>query len=146
MASRSLNTPCVGLCSTVYGDAVCRGCKRYDYEIIDWNTYTSTQHEAVWQRLEQLLEEVMANKLAITDRKLLEQKLIKHSIRFRPQQSSYYWAYLLLTKGARLINNIEAYGIHISVPYDNQPLWELREQIDVEFFALSEKNYPTTLP
>lgn len=142
MTRRSLNTPCIGLCSTVYGDAVCRGCKRYDYEIIDWNTYTETQQALTWQRLEKLLEEIMRDKLIITDRELLEEKLIKHSIRFRSEQSSYYWAYLLLTKGARLIKNTEAYGIKILSPSDQQPLWELREQIDTEFFCISEQHYP----
>lgn len=144
MANHSLNTPCVGLCSTVYGDAVCRGCKRYDFEIIDWNTYTTSQHEAVWQRLELLLEKIMADKLTIFDRTQLEQKLIKHTIRFRPQQSSYYWAYLLLIKGARFISNIEMYGITILPPYNQLSLWELKELIDNDYFACSEKNYPTT--
>lgn len=141
MSSRSLKTPCVGLCSTVYGDAVCRGCKRYDHEIIDWNTYTDEQQQAVWQRLERLLEEVMSSKLVITDKLLLKQKLTKHNIRFRSQQSSYYWAYQLLLKGSRLIKNIDAYGIQLLSPYDQLPLWELREQIDIEFFAISEKQY-----
>ena len=49
-------TPCIGLCSTVYGDLVCRGCKRFSHEIIDWNRYDHQQKAAVWQRLEQLLE------------------------------------------------------------------------------------------
>ncbi|HBZ99754.1 MAG TPA: DUF1289 domain-containing protein, partial [Pseudomonas sp.] len=28
MSSQRIKTPCIGLCSTVYGDVVCRGCKR----------------------------------------------------------------------------------------------------------------------
>lgn len=142
MSSRSLKTPCVGLCSTVYGDAVCRGCKRYDYEIIDWNAYNNEQQQVVWQRLENLLEQVMSDKLIVQNRELLKDKLIKHNIRFRPQQSSYYWAYQLLLKGSRLIKNIDAYGIQLLPPYNEKALWELREQIDIDFFAISEKNYP----
>ncbi|WP_317135104.1 DUF1289 domain-containing protein [Piscirickettsia litoralis] len=38
-------TPCVGLCSTVYGDDVCRGCKRFYHEIIDWNQYDINQKQ-----------------------------------------------------------------------------------------------------
>ena len=34
---RDLGTPCIGICSTVYGDEVCRGCKRTFTEVIDWN-------------------------------------------------------------------------------------------------------------
>ncbi|MEM9624509.1 MAG: DUF1289 domain-containing protein, partial [Pseudomonadota bacterium] len=32
-------TPCVGICSTTYGDLVCRGCKRFAHEIVQWNAY-----------------------------------------------------------------------------------------------------------
>lgn len=142
MSSRSLKTPCVGLCSTVYGDAVCRGCKRYDYEIIAWNTYTDQEQQAVWQRLESLLEQVMIDKLTVNNRLLLKEKLTKYNIRYRPNQSSYYWAYQLLLKGSRLIKDIEAYGIQLKPPYDQKPLWELREQIDIDFFAISEETYP----
>ena len=47
-------TPCVGICSTTYGDLVCRGCKRYAHEIIQWNAYSQEQRGAVWQRLLEL--------------------------------------------------------------------------------------------
>ncbi|MCA4075779.1 DUF1289 domain-containing protein, partial [Pseudomonas kurunegalensis] len=36
MSNKSIKTPCVGLCSTVYGDTVCRGCKRFHHEVINW--------------------------------------------------------------------------------------------------------------
>ena len=36
----SIKTPCLGICSTTsVGDVVCRGCKRYAFEVIDWNGY-----------------------------------------------------------------------------------------------------------
>lgn len=142
MSKLPLKTPCIGLCSTVYGDAVCRGCKRYDYEIIDWNTYTEEQKQAVWHRLEDLLQEVMGNKLVIIDTSLLKEKLVKHSIRFNKGQSPYYWAYLLLAKGSRQIKNIDAYGLKLLSPFDQLPLWQLREQIDIEYFSLSSTHYP----
>ncbi len=28
-------TPCVGMCSTTYGDLVCRGCRRFSHEIVN---------------------------------------------------------------------------------------------------------------
>lgn len=145
MSKLSLKTPCIGLCSTVYGDAVCRGCKRYDYEIIDWNTYTEEQKLAVWHRLAELLETVMSNKMVIIDSSLLKEKLIKHSIRFNKWQSPHYWAYLLLAKGSRQIKSIDAYGLKLLAPFDELPLWQLREQIDIEYFSLSTAHYPQQL-
>lgn len=44
-------TPCIGICSTTYGDLVCRGCKRFAHEIVQWNGFDPSQRRAVWQRL-----------------------------------------------------------------------------------------------
>ena len=60
MSNQRIKTPCVGLCSTVYGDLVCRGCKRFHHEVIHWNGYSEEEKHAVWLRLEVLLVQVMA--------------------------------------------------------------------------------------
>jgi predicted Fe-S protein YdhL (DUF1289 family) len=44
-------TPCVGTCSTTYGDLVCRGCKRFAHEIVQWNGFDTDQRKLVWERL-----------------------------------------------------------------------------------------------
>lgn len=44
-------TPCVGTCSTTYGDLVCRGCKRFAHEIVQWNAFDREQRRVVWERL-----------------------------------------------------------------------------------------------
>ena len=50
-------TPCIGVCSTTYGDLVCRGCKRFSHEVVEWNGYDSDQQKRVWSRLSQLQDE-----------------------------------------------------------------------------------------
>lgn len=52
-------TPCAGRCSTVFGDAVCRGCRRFNHEVIQWNTYTSEQRMIIWQRLDVQLDQIL---------------------------------------------------------------------------------------
>jgi len=47
-------TPCIGICSTTYGDLVCRGCKRFAHEVVGWNGYDDDQRGAVWARLHDL--------------------------------------------------------------------------------------------
>lgn len=44
-------TPCIGICSTTYGDLICRGCKRFAHEIVQWNGFDDDQRGAVWRRL-----------------------------------------------------------------------------------------------
>ena len=71
--SRAKRTPCVGICSTTYGDLVCRGCKRFAHEIVAWNGYEPEQREQIWQRLNDLRDQVVAQFLYVADAQSLEQ-------------------------------------------------------------------------
>ena len=50
----SLASPCIGVCSTTYGDLICRGCYRFAHEVAQWNGYESAQQSAVLERLANL--------------------------------------------------------------------------------------------
>jgi predicted Fe-S protein YdhL (DUF1289 family) len=141
MSNHRIKTPCVGLCSTVYGDLVCRGCKRFHHEVVNWNLYSDEEKRAVWLRLEILLVQVMAGKVDVFDPALLRQQLEQRQIRFVPEQSEYCWAYQLIARGARVINLLEAYGMVLLPEFRDWTLPELRDAIDREFFLLSEAHY-----
>ena len=134
MPNQTIKTPCVGLCSTVYGDLVCRGCKRYHHEVIQWNGYNAEEKQAVWLRLEQLLVQVMASKLDVFDPQRLRQQLESRKIRFMPHQSPYCWAYQLIARGARVITRLDAYGLVLLPEFREHSLADLRDGIDREFF------------
>ncbi|UNG20753.1 DUF1289 domain-containing protein [Stutzerimonas zhaodongensis] len=141
MSNQRIKTPCVGLCSTVYGDLVCRGCKRFHHEVVSWNGYSEEVKRSVWQRLEVLLAQVMAAKLEVFDAPLLRSQLESRQIRFVADQSPYCWAYQLIARGARVIQQLEAYGVVLLPEFRDWSLPELRDAIDREFFLLSEAHY-----
>ncbi|EXF47237.1 Fe-S protein [Pseudomonas sp. BAY1663] len=141
MSNQRIQTPCIGLCSTVYGDNVCRGCKRFHHEVVNWNGYGDEEKRAVWRRLEILLAQVMAAKLEVFDAQLLRQQLETRQIRFVPEQSPYCWAYQLIARGARVIQQLDAYGVMLLPEFRGWPLPQLRDAIDREFFLLSEAHY-----
>lgn len=45
------DTPCIAICSTSQGDAVCKGCGRTFDEVQRWTEMTPVQKRAVWQRI-----------------------------------------------------------------------------------------------
>lgn len=141
MSNQRIKTPCVGLCSTVFGDSVCRGCKRFHHEVINWNGYSDEEKQAVWLRLEMLLVQVMAAKLEVFDETLLLKQLEQRKIRFVPHQSAYCWAYQLLARGARVITQLDAYGLSLLPEFRGWELPDLRDAIDREFFLLSEAHF-----
>ena len=86
MSTLRIRTPCIGICSTTYGGDVCRGCKRFAHEIIDWNAYGEEQKQLVWDRLSRLAAEVVAPRLAVFDDMLLAQTLRSLGVRFHADQ------------------------------------------------------------
>ena len=66
-----VKTPCIGVCSTGLGDDVCRGCKRFKHEVIDWNAYTHAQQYIIEQRLAGFLSQLTQQVWRIVDERRL---------------------------------------------------------------------------
>jgi hypothetical protein len=77
----------------------------------------------------------------VFDAQKLRQQLEQRQIRFVPHQSEYCWAYQLIARGARMISQLEAYGLVLMPEFRDWELPELRDAIDREFFLLSEAHY-----
>jgi predicted Fe-S protein YdhL (DUF1289 family) len=133
----TIQTPCIGVCSTGIGDAVCRGCKRFSHEIIDWNRYAPEQRKAVMARLEDLLNQVVGSKIEVNDREKLLMHLNYQQINHDKTQSPQALAYALLRVGAKQIKNTHHFGFSIRPQWQNQSLASLKQQIDEDFYILS---------
>ncbi len=46
------DTPCIAICSTSQGDAVCKGCGRTEIEVQAWPAMSPYQKRATWHRIE----------------------------------------------------------------------------------------------
>lgn len=44
-------SPCVGVCSTTFGDDICFGCQRTYLEVIQWNGLSDEEKDKINQRL-----------------------------------------------------------------------------------------------
>ncbi len=134
-------TPCVGMCSTTYGDLVCRGCRRFSHEIVNWNSYGDDEKRAVWARLNAFKEQVVLGRLEVVDAGCLEEKLRKHRIPFSAEDGPGARAYELLRRGARHMRRLEAYGLRAYPAYAGLEPTALRDLIDRDLLALSEAHY-----
>ena len=47
------DTPCIAICSTSQGDAVCKGCGRTEHEVQHWPGMSPYAKRAVWRRITQ---------------------------------------------------------------------------------------------
>ncbi len=138
--NKSVKTPCIGICSTVFGDEVCRGCKRFQHEIIEWNTYNDTEKGSVLNRLELLKVQIMQSKISVTDQDLLKSRLLDYKVKFDETNDSLCWVFDLLRSGSQSIEKPSDFGFELkasSVPN----LSELKKAMEEELFQLSEAHY-----
>jgi uncharacterized protein len=134
---KPVRTPCVGICSTGIGDSVCRGCKRFAHEVIDWNAYTHEQRLIIAQRLEGYLVQVVQNMIEIVDVDLLHKQIKHQQIQFKEEQNPYCWVFDLLRAGASQIDDLSVYGLRIIPAWRETPLTAIRDNLDRDFYALS---------
>ena len=69
------STPCLGICSTTFGDEVCKGCKRFAHEIVSWTKYSLEEREIINDRLEKFKIKILQGRFEIIDPNLLANKL-----------------------------------------------------------------------
>ncbi|WP_373186008.1 DUF1289 domain-containing protein [Halopseudomonas sp.] len=132
-------TPCVGLCSTVYGDLVCRGCKRFSHEIIDWNRYPHSQKVAVWSRLEQLLSQIVMARVEVVSALQLRQAMAARQLPYIEDQPLAFQIWRLLSRADAPA--FEDCGMRARPEYAQRTVKQLREEIDRDYFSLSEAYY-----
>tara|TARA_B100001027_G_scaffold129466_1_gene89534 strand:- start:1730 stop:2191 length:462 start_codon:yes stop_codon:yes gene_type:complete len=132
-------TPCVGICSTTYGDEVCRGCKRFSFEVINWNGFTPEERESVWKRLEKLKTQIMLSRLQILEPELLDNKIRYYQLKIKDDLNDLSKAFELIKQVSESFNDLEEFGIKIL--NKKQSLIELKEEIEDELYTLSKAHY-----
>lgn len=137
-----MKTPCIGICSTTsLGDRVCRGCKRYGFEVINWNAYGENEKLAVLRRIEKLVCQILESKLRIFSVPNLKLGLEQNRIPFDPGLSPYCWLHNLLKKRQRDALCLQEYGAYVLPEYAHLTLEQLSELIEEELLILSDAHY-----
>lgn len=135
-------TPCIGICSTTsLGDSVCRGCKRYSFEVINWNSYDLDSKTAVLKRTEKLICQILENKLRIFSVPNLKLGIEKANIPFNEELSPYCWLHNLLKKHHRQIENLKDYGAYALPGYEKLSIEEMCELIEQELLVLCQAHF-----
>jgi hypothetical protein len=138
MKKNKASTPCLGICSTTYGDNVCKGCKRFAHEVINWNKYTIVQKELVNSRLEDFKITVLKDRFSISNVDLLASRLHDKGINFNDSLDPLTWIFDLLRAAGSQELNLDQFGI---ISHESIGLAELKDQIYSEFLELSEVYY-----
>tara|TARA_X000000950_G_scaffold78807_1_gene99108 strand:- start:481 stop:945 length:465 start_codon:yes stop_codon:yes gene_type:complete len=138
-SSARTRTPCVGICSTTYGDDVCRGCKRFIHEVINWNSFNPEEKESVWKRLEKLKTLIMQSKISIINETLMEEKIEELQLKINSDLNSLSKAFEIVKLTSKSFDDLNEFGIKIV--NKEVSLIDLKEEIEKELYDLSMAHF-----
>ena len=141
MRKNRSSTPCIGICSTTFGDDVCKGCKRFSYEITNWGKFSTDERTVVNSRLEQFKITILEEKFIVSDSNLFETKMNEFSLNFNSSLNPITWVFDLLRASSHEDLDLSEFGIEILPKFSNLSLLELRDLINQEMLQLSEAHY-----
>ena len=106
---------------------MCRGCRRFSHEVIDWNKYSREQQQAIWLRLDIQLDQILLPLVKVQDWQLLAQFLQGQQVRLTPYASKGRQIYHALRVCQRQPRLLEHSGLLMTA--DQLALiWQLFEQ------------------
>ena len=111
MKKNKASTPCLGICSTTYGDNVCKGCKRFVHEVINWNKYAIPEKELVNSRLESFKLTVLKDRFSVSNAVLLATRLNDQGINFNDSLDPMTWIFDLLRAAGSQDLDLNQFGI-----------------------------------
>ena len=132
----AIATPCIGLCSTTFGDLVCRGCKRYVHEIVGWNSFGDRERGIVVARLDLLRGEALRAHAAVSDgARLAEVAAMLRVAAMTPDVQ----AFEVLRRSAQRWTSLAQVGCRALAAPDAPVL--IRDAIEAEFLRRSRAHF-----
>ena len=132
------STPCLGICTTTFGDEVCKGCKRFSHEIVSWTKYSIEEREIVNDRLEKFKVQILKDRFEVFDEKLLSKNLDQMGINFNHSLNPLTWIYDLFRAAGSQTFDLENFGIK---SLKNIDAVKVRDEINRELLELSEVHH-----
>lgn len=137
----SRSSPCVGICSTTYGDLVCRGCKRFAHEVVGWNGYDETQRASVRARLAELRDGCVHRRVRVGDSSTFEALAGGLPQACVEDLTSGGYIFEVLRRHARGAPSLRSLGLVAQLGFAHLDPVALRDAIDAEFFERAVAHY-----
>ena len=132
------STPCLGICTTTFGDEVCKGCKRFSHEIVSWTKYSLDEREIINTRLEKFKVQILQDRFKVNDDELFSNNLDQMGINFNHSLDPLTWIFDLLRATGSQAIDLTRFGIENLQHYDPETIKDI---INKELLDLSEAHH-----
>ena len=138
MLKNRSTTPCLGICSTTYGDDVCKGCKRFVHEIINWPKYSMDERAIVNDRLEEFKLLILKERFKVVDKDLFAFKLKENAINYNNSLDPLTWIFDLLRASGSQNLDLAQFGITSLQNFDFKTI---KDELNNEMLELSKAHH-----
>ena len=138
MLKNRSTTPCLGICSTTYGDDVCKGCKRFVHEIINWPKYSMDERAVINDRLEKFKIIILKDRFKIQDRDLFSFKLKENAINYNNSLDPLAWIFDLFRASGSQELDLAQFGISQLQNFNPKTI---KDELNKELLELSEAHH-----
>ena len=138
MLKNRSTTPCLGICSTTYGDDVCKGCKRFVHEIINWPKYSMDERAIVNDRLEEFKLLILKERFKVVDKDLFSLKLKEIAIIYNNSLDPLTWIFDLLRASGSQNLDLAQFGITSLQNFDFKTI---KDELNNEMLELSKAHH-----
>ena len=138
MHKKRSSTPCLGICSTTFGDEVCKGCKRFAHEIVSWTKYSLEEREIINERIEKFKILILSDRFKVIDAELLATKLEEKAINFNHSLDPITWIFDLFRAAGSQSFDLGNYGIKSLKQFAPKTI---KDEINDELLELSEAHH-----
>ena len=138
MQKKRSSTPCLGICSTTFGDEVCKGCKRFAHEIVSWTKYSLEEREIINDRIEKFKIKILSDRFKVIDSELLASKLEEKAINFNHSLDPITWIFDLFRAAGSQAFDLSGYVIQTLKQFNPKTI---KDEINDELLELSEAHH-----
>ena len=138
MLKNRSTTPCLGICSTTYGDDVCKGCKRFVHEIINWPKYSMDERAIINDRLEEFKLLILKERFKVVDKDLFALKLKENAINYNNSLDPLTWIFDLLRASGSQNLDLAQFGITSLQSFDFKTI---KDELNNEMLELSKAHH-----
>ena len=132
------STPCLGICTTTFGDDVCKGCKRFAHEIVSWTKYSLEEREIINDRLEKFKIKILQDRFKVIDSNLLSIRLEEKAINYNHSLDPLTWVFDLFRAAGSQEFDLRNYGIETLSHFNPKTI---KDDINDELLQLSEAHH-----
>ena len=127
-------TPCIGRCSTTFGDEICKGCGRTYVQVIQWNGLSNTFKIEIKENINELRRKAATKFIKSINESILLDEIAVRELNYKSVSSNLY---LLAYRVLETTNfSPEVFGIILKDEYTGVQRIELVRELYKEYDSL----------